>query len=139
MSDTIKMLLEYADTNGISALIALALLDLILGVSVAIQNGEFKLFYVGAILQKLAPMVIAYVAVSALMDNPALSAAIFAVAAAQLTGSVLKNIGFLFPGIGEKMPNALIQPEWRRMGFGAATEARLERMSRQLENNAEVG
>lgn len=138
MSDLLNNIVYAADTMGITAIVMLALLDLILGVAVAIQNGEFKLFYVGAILQKLAPMVIAYVAVSALMNNPAITTAVFAVAAAQLTGSALKNLGFLFPAFGERMPDALIQPEWRRMGFGAAVEADMERLARQSDRH-EVG
>ena len=123
--------IAYADQNGITMIAALALLDLILGVSVAISKGEFKLFYVGNILQKLAPMLVSYVAVTMLLGNPAVAVAVFTVAAAQFTGSIMKNLGFLFPALTEYMPDALIQPEWHRAGYNAATEARIERMNRQ--------
>ena len=129
----VETVLWLAKEYGVTALTSLALLDMILGILVAVNNGEFKLFYVGNILQKLAPMLIAYIAVTLLLQNSALSAAIVTVSAAHFTGSVVKNIGFLFPGIGQHMPDALIQPEWHRAGYGAATEARLERAVRTSE------
>lgn len=127
--EMLRQLLLQGETDfGLLTILGLALANMVLGAAVALANKEFKLYRLADIFAKTAPLLLAYGA-TVVLGNEAMRVLVLGSVSASLSGSILKNLGHLFPGLN--LPDALIEPAFKRTAFNASKHTAQERKARQ--------
>src|SRR5688572_20816355 len=109
--DIVNEVVEFLSRHGLSTIILLAVADFLLGISAAVKTNTFKWYYVGDILRKTGPMLMALFVVKFLMpEQDEVAAGLAAVIGADLLGASLKNLVIIVPIMDEKFPFTIQPP-----------------------------
>ncbi len=124
MNEAYNAVKDFLFDLGLWNLFILIFLKFLLGVTVALHNNEFKVFYIGNIfkndLLKFGVIVGLSAANATLgiapIDPTIVNVGLGAVLAVDVLGGITKNIVHLFPQIAENVPSAVREPSSLRLG-----------------------
>lgn len=111
--ETITTIFDSLESAGLITLFVMVGAKFITGVTAAIKDNSFEWSKVGDILKDDLLKYVTALVVVYMYREPAIVTPVLAVLSADLVAGLVKNVGKIFPNIGEKLPDSVLNTSRR--------------------------